>query len=166
MWRITEDFYIGTRRVDDWYSGRAGYRQGWPEGVELKQALLDQRQRDIQSGFTNSGIHRDDLVMTSQGRKASEVLSRGQSKRLGIALVLAALRLVNKYSQQRIILLIDDLRSELDQAAQKRVYHQLLEMDLQLFISNIDGAASDALETKEFKMFHVKHGTIRPQNLS
>jgi len=142
------------------------YRQGWPEGVELKAALLDQRQRDIQSGFTNSGIHRDDLVLTSQGRKVGEVLSRGQSKRLGIALMLAALRLVNQCSQQRIILLIDDLQSELDLSAQKRVYQQLMEMDLQLFISNIDSKVPEALVAKEVKMFHVEHGIIKPRNFS
>ena len=129
------------------------YRQGWPEGIELKRSLLDQRQRDIQSGFTNSGIHRDDLVLTSQGRKVSEVLSRGQSKRLGIALMLAALRLVNKSSQQRIILLIDDLQSELDLAAQKRVYQQLMEMDLQLFVSNIDSECRRLSRQKNLKCF-------------
>ena len=142
------------------------YRQGWPEGIELKEALLDQRKRDIQSGFTNSGIHRDDLVLTSRGKKVGEVLSRGQSKRLGIALMLAALRLVNQSSQQRIILLIDDLQSELDLAAQKRVYRQLMDMDLQLFVSNIDSAVPQALAAKEFKMFHVEHGTIKPRIFS
>jgi len=142
------------------------YRQGWPVGADLKETLLEQRQRDIRSGFTNSGIHRDDLVLTSQGRKVSEVLSRGQSKRLGIALMLAALRLVRQCNQQRIILLIDDLQSELDPAAQKRVYQQLLEMDLQLFVSNIDSEVPEALAAKEFKMFHVEHGTIKPRNFS
>jgi len=142
------------------------YRRGWPERFELAESLLEQRPRDIQSGFTNSGIHRDDLVLTSQGRKVGEVLSRGQSKRLGIALMLAALRLVNRNSRQRIILLIDDLQSELDQAAQKRVYRQLLGMDLQLFVSNIDSEVPEALAAKEFKMFHVEHGTIKPRNFS
>ncbi|MCP4471838.1 MAG: DNA replication/repair protein RecF [Gammaproteobacteria bacterium] len=142
------------------------YRQGWPESLELKESLIEHRQRDVQSGFTNFGVHRDDLILTSQGRKVGEVLSRGQSKRLGIALMLAALKLVNKCSQQRIILLIDDLQSELDLDAQKRVYQQLREMDLQLFISNIDSGKPEALAAKEFKMFHVEHGTIKPRNFS
>jgi DNA replication and repair protein RecF len=142
------------------------YRQGWPEGTDLGETLIEQRQRDIRSGFTGSGIHRADLVLTSEGRKVDEVLSRGQSKRLGIALMLAALRLVCRCNQQRIILLIDDLQSELDFEAQERVYRQLQEMDLQLFISNIDVAAPQALAAKEFKMFHVEHGTIKPRNFS
>jgi len=160
---------IFARGLDDLLHGipvELKYRQGWPEGVELEKALVECRQRDIKTGFTNLGVHRDDLLLTSGGRKVSEVLSRGQSKRLCIALILAALRLVNQNNQKRIILLIDDLQSELDQAAQKRVYQQLMEMDLQLFISNIGSEVPEALETKEFKMFHVEHGTIKPRNFS
>ena len=139
------------------------YRQGWPEDIDLKESLLEHRQRDIKSGFTSTGIHRDDLVLTSKGRKVDEVLSRGQGKRLCIALMLAALRLVRQSSQQRIILLIDDLQSELDLAARERVYRQLLDMDLQLFVSNIDNDESEVLTAKDFKMFHVEHGTIKPR---
>ncbi len=142
------------------------YQKGWREGTDLKEAMLEQRQRDIRSGFTNAGIHRDDLVLTTGGRRVGEVLSRGQSKRLSVALMLAALRLVNRYDQKRIILLIDDLHSELDPEAEERVYRQLLEMDLQLFISNIDSDVPQPLKEKEFKMFHVEHGIIKPRNFS
>jgi DNA replication and repair protein RecF len=142
------------------------YRRGWSDGVDLKDALIRHRQRDIQTGFTNCGIHRDDLVLESLERKAGEVLSRGQIKRLGIALMLAALRLVSRSSRHRIILLIDDLQSELDLSAQTRVYEKLMEMDLQLFVSNICGEVPEALRAKEFKMFHVEHGIIKPRNFS
>ena len=142
------------------------YQSGWPSDKGLDQAMREQRHKDIRSGFTTQGIHRGDLVLSSRGRKVGEVLSRGQSKRLGLALMLAALKLVNDNNSQRIILLIDDLHSELDTEAQTRVYRQLLDMDLQLFVSNIDNAVPEGLEAKEFKMFHVEHGTIRPQNFS
>lgn len=142
------------------------YRRGWAEDVDLLGALGQQRKRDIQSGFTNVGVHRDDLVFTSSGRKATEVLSRGQSKRLCLALLMASLKMVGHKSGKRIILLIDDLHSELDQSAQKKVYQQLAGMDLQLFISNIDSQLPAGLQAKEFKMFHVEHGTIKPRNIS
>ncbi len=139
---------------------------GWNEDMELKQAMVAERQRDIRGGFTASGIHRDDLVLKSNGIRVDEVLSRGQSKRLCLALLLAALRLVGERSGKRIILLIDDLNSELDADARDKVYSQLRGMDLQLFISNIDSSAPAALQAKEFKMFHVEHGTIKPRNFS
>jgi DNA replication and repair protein RecF len=142
------------------------YKQGWTPGKSLTDSLKDQRDRDIRSGFTGAGVHRDDLELTTQGKFIGEVLSRGQSKRVCLVLLLAVLKLVNDISGEPVILLIDDLHSELDRHAQKLVYQQLLQMDLQLFISNIDKLAPGALEAKEFKMFHVEHGIIKPRNFS
>lgn len=142
------------------------YLQGWPRDKTLVQSLEDQRDRDIRAGFTGVGIHRDDLELTTQGRKAGEVLSRGQSKRVCLVLLMAVLQLVNNTSSDPVILLIDDLRSELDRAAQELVYRQLIQMDLQLFISNIEPAVPSALEAKEFRMFHVENGIIKPRNYS
>ena len=142
------------------------FRRGWSGADSLEEALVAQRRRDIHSGFTNSGIHRDDLLLTSRGVKVGEVLSRGQSKRLCLALLLAALKLVGQQSGKRIILLIDDLHSELDENARACVYQQLARLDLQLFVSNIDNVVPGALQAKEFKMFHVEHGIIKPRNFS
>jgi DNA replication and repair protein RecF len=142
-----------------------GYRQGWEQGETLERQLAAHRKRDIRAGFTGVGIHRDDIELTSRGRKAAETLSRGQSKRVCIALLLATLVVVNEDAGKPVILLIDDLHSELDQESQSVVYRQLAEMELQLIISNIDDAIPVGLQAKEVKMFHVKHGTIRPRNL-
>eukprot|EP00494_Astrolonche_serrata_P019267 UN19470 len=119
--------------------------------------MQDARQRDLKSGFTTRGIHRDNLQLTSDGRPVSEILSRGQSKRLYLALLLAALELVGRNSLNRIILLIDDLGAELDQQSQQLIYDQLLRLDLQLFITNVENGIPAGLEAKEVKMFHVEH---------
>jgi DNA replication and repair protein RecF len=142
------------------------YQQGWADDLSLVDAFKSNRERDIRSGFTNAGIHRGDLRFISQGRNASEILSRGQSKRLCLALLLAALKVVSKSRQNRVILLIDDLNSELDSKAQNTVYQQLVDMDLQMFISNIDSAVPEAINGKEIKLFHVEHGIIRPRIFS
>jgi DNA replication and repair protein RecF len=142
------------------------FRQGWSQKLELGEALLSQRGRDIQSGFTNSGIHRDDLMISSRGKNVNEHLSRGEGKRLCLALFLAALTLVGRKTGKRIILLVDDLHSELDAEAQADIYKQFGKLDLQLFISNIDSTIPGPLQAKEFKMFHVEHGIIKPRNFS
>jgi DNA replication and repair protein RecF len=142
------------------------YRQGWAEDLCLGDAIKSNRERDIRSGFTNAGVHRDDIRFKCQGRNANEILSRGQSKRLCLALLLAALKLVSTSRQDRIILLIDDLHSELDATALNIIYQQFIGMGLQIFISNIDSIVPSALEGKEFKLFHVEHGIIKPRNFS
>jgi recombinational DNA repair ATPase RecF len=68
---------------------------------------------------------------------------------------------VREKSDSSIILLIDDLRSELDEASQQSVFSELIDIGLQLFIANIEGDIPGALRGKEFKMFHVEHGMIK-----
>ena len=142
------------------------YRPGWPEELSLADALKQNRDRDFQAGFTQYGIHRDDVILKAGENPAAEILSRGQGKRLCLALLLGALKLVGRKSQNRMILLIDDLHSELDTTAQAQIYSQLLELDLQLFVSNIDIHVPGPLKGKEFEMFHVEHGTIKPRIFS
>lgn len=142
------------------------YKPGWTEKDGLAEALSKARETDIRRGFTSVGIHRDDLCLISDGRNASEVLSRGQAKRLCLALILAILMIVKKGRDSGIILLIDDLNSELDPDARNSIYQQLLEMDLQLFISNIEAVVPSAFTSKEVKMFHVEHGIIKPRIFS
>ena len=69
------------------------YRQGWSQDKSLAQTLEDQRDRDIRFGFTASGIHRDDLVLTTEGKSVGEVLSRGQSKRVCLVLLLSLIHI-------------------------------------------------------------------------
>ena len=142
------------------------YQPGWPTERSLEETLKHDRERDRHAGFTHSGIHRDELRFSQAGRPVTEVLSRGQGKRLCLALVVAALNLVGRHSERKIILLIDDLHSELDNEAQTLVYRQLDRLDLQLLISNVDQRVSPPLRDKVFKMFHVEHGTINARNLS
>jgi DNA replication and repair protein RecF len=142
------------------------YQQGWTDGEALAHSLEKTRERDIKTGFTNIGIHRDDLKLTTNGIPVIETLSRGQSKRLCLALLLSALKLVNDSCQNQIILLIDDLHSELDEQARNKVYQQLLGLDLQLFVSNIKTDIAEVIRGKEYKMFHVEHGIIKPQKFS
>ncbi len=142
------------------------YRTGWPDGRALSDVLAAERKRDIAAGYTRFGIQRDDLLLRVEGRPAGEILSRGQAKRLCLAMLLAALTRVGQAVSKRIVLLIDDLHSELDPSARQRVYERLQSLDLQLFISNIDATLPAPIAAEEFKMFHVEHGIIKPRNFS
>jgi len=142
------------------------YQQGWAEQGTLLQCLAKNREKDIRTGYTGVGIHRDDISMTTRNRKVGEVLSRGQSKRVCLALLMAVLQLVNDACGSTVVLLIDDLHSELDNMARELVYREFAGMKIQLFISNIDNSVPAGIDVKECKMFHVEHGIIRPRNFS
>ncbi len=142
------------------------YRPGWNAELDFIDALKANRARDERLGYTSIGVHRDDLVMVSEGRPVAEVLSRGQGKRVCLALMLAALTRVAQEHEGRIILLIDDLNSELDPGAQRLVYDRLGKLELQLFVSNIEAGVPEPLREKDLRLFHVEHGTIKPRNFS
>ena len=142
------------------------YEQGWPIDKSLEDSIKDSKSRDVKSGFTNYGIHRDNIKINSNGISASDVLSRGQQKRLCIALQIALLKIVKTNTGKSIILLIDDIASELDENSQKLAFEYLFEIDVQVFITNIDSAIPKPLRHKEFKMFHVEHGIITPRKIS
>lgn len=139
------------------------YEQGWPTGKTLKQSMNESRSRDIKSGFTHCGIHRDNLKLTTNGLPVVQVLSRGELKKLCIALQVSLLEIVKSRSSRPMILLVDDIASELDSKSQVIVFENLLDRGIQLFISNIETSIPEPLQDKEFKMFHVEHGIISPR---
>jgi len=140
---------------------RVDYVEGWPKDIELRQCLETNRDKDIRAGYTNYGVHRDNLKIMANGKPAAEVLSRGQLKSLCLALIVAALKIVKEKSGSSIILLIDDLNAELDKTTQYNIYQQLIDINLQLFITNIESSVPAALQGKDFRMFHVEHGIIK-----
>jgi DNA replication and repair protein RecF len=142
------------------------YEQGWRQDKELLDCLIDSRGKDIKTGFTNIGIHRDNLKIMSKGLPVAQVLSRGQLKRLCIALQIIILGIVKKNTNKELILLVDDLGSELDSSSQKLILNLLVETGVQLFITNVDSTISVPIKNKEFKMFHVEHGIISTRKTS
>ena len=142
------------------------YQQGWPAPISLQESLKKNREKDIRAGFTHAGIHRDNLQILADGHPAAEELSRGQLKRLSLALLIAALKILKRRSNRPLILLVDDLCAEMDESAQSKVYETLLKIGLQLFITNIESDVPEAIKGKDFKMFHVEHGMIKPRKFS
>ena len=139
------------------------YQAGWDKALGLLKTLKENKQKDIRNGFTGQGVHRDNINILSNGRPVKDVLSRGQLKRLTIVLLIAALKIVAKPKEYPIILLVDDLTAEIDQKSEEIIYSALSKIDLQVFITNIREGIPQALKGKDFKMFHVEHGMIKPQ---
>jgi DNA replication and repair protein RecF len=142
------------------------YEQGWRFDQELSDSLKESRGKDIKVGYTNIGIHRDNIKLMTKGLPVAQVLSRGQLKRLCVALQIIILGIVKKNTNKELILLVDDLGSELDLSSQKLILNLLIETGVQLFITNVDNTIPLSLKNKEFKMFHVEHGIISTRKTS
>lgn len=101
----------------------------------LKQ--LEARQAsDIERGYTSVGPHRDDFIVTFDGRPASEVASRGETRTTLLALKVLELEIVEESRQQKPLLLLDDVFSELD-GARRRALTEVIK-GYQTFITTTD----------------------------
>jgi DNA replication and repair protein RecF len=138
------------------------YRVGWDSNMELGEVYKKQRERELRYGYTLYGIQRDTIKITSKGHSSNSVLSRGQLKRLSIALILSQVKLVMESTAQSVIVLIDDLTSELDSKAVELIRNKLQNMDIQVFLTDIGNKSIDLGNDQVYSLFHVEHGMIRP----
>jgi DNA replication and repair protein RecF len=89
--------------------------------VELAQARL--RERSLRSTFL--GPHRDELLLSLNGRPADQYGSEGQKRSIGLALKMAQAEYLTKLHGSPPVLLIDDVMGELD-ALRRRSFLPLL----------------------------------------
>jgi DNA replication and repair protein RecF len=85
------------------------------------EALQERRAEEFRRGVTVVGPHRDEIEFQIDGRDLSAFGSRGQQRLAVIAYKLAETDLIATSSNERPILLLDDVLSELD-----RVHRDLL----------------------------------------
>jgi DNA replication and repair protein RecF len=69
---------------------------------------------DQQKGFTSSGPHREDMLVSFDNHPAQDVASRGETRTAVLALKIIELELVRSARDTVPILLLDDVFSELD----------------------------------------------------
>jgi DNA replication and repair protein RecF len=91
---------------------------------------------DVARGFTAYGPHRDDLEVFIGGHAVQEAASRGETRTMVLALKIMELQLLEELRQEKPLLLLDDVFSELD--GKRR--HALTEFlkDYQTFITTTD----------------------------
>lgn len=137
------------------------WQSGWKKDCDLVTALNKAQRQDLQQGFTSVGPHRAELKLIIDKYPVSQVLSRGQMKRLIISLIKLQLNLVRSDQRREVTLLLDDLNSELDEEGQRNIFESLDQPGIQVFFSNIEHVIPDWMTTDSLQRFHVEHGMIR-----
>ncbi|MDD3067294.1 MAG: DNA replication/repair protein RecF [Acholeplasmataceae bacterium] len=85
----------------------------------FKNHLLKQQRQDILYQSTLAGPHRDDFYIEFNGFDAKGYASQGEQRLIVVTLKLALLKLIENETKQKVILLLDDVLSELDQDKQQ-----------------------------------------------
>jgi DNA replication and repair protein RecF len=102
----------------------------------LLHKLESNLELDVIRGYTASGPHRDDLKAKIDGHEVSEAASRGETRTLVLALKIMELRLLEESRNQKPILLLDDVFSELDTVRRQALTRYVA--DYQTFITTTD----------------------------
>lgn len=97
------------------------------------QMLMENRKKDIESKFTTIGPHRDDIDFKVNSMSSKKFASQGEIRSIVLALKLAEIDLIEKFSKKKPILLLDDVFSELDKSRAKYLSQSLDKM--QTFIT-------------------------------
>ena len=150
---VAEDF------LSELGSVRLTYHSGWNPDRSLGEALEEQRDKDRELGYTRAGPHRADWRVSFEKAPSREYLSRGQTKLVALACVLAQARLFFDSLGEWPILCLDDLVSELDVAHLDLVMKHVSATSAQVWITstqpwNRAGAA------QEMTMFHVEQASV------
>jgi DNA replication and repair protein RecF len=142
--------------------GEVGLRckRGWPDGIDLADALQEQRFRDRARGHTTYGAHRADWSIAFANAPLREHLSRGQEKLTALACLLAQAALFARARGEWPVVCLDDLASELDQAHQHAVVAELQAAGAQVLLTGTE--LPTPLKAVAHRLFHVEQGNVAP----
>lgn len=101
--------------------------------------LHERIEKDTQRGFTGAGPHREDITFGIDGHNALNTASRGETRSLILMCKLVELKLLEAEKEDKPILLLDDVFSELDSARRRALTEYL--SDYQTIITTTDADA-------------------------
>ncbi|MDO5147234.1 MAG: DNA replication/repair protein RecF [Eubacteriales bacterium] len=126
---------------------------------ELRDALWSKRDRDIKMGATSVGPHRDDIAFQSNGIDIRKFGSQGQQRTAALALKLSEIRLIEKVSGEKPVLLLDDVLSELDSHRQNYLLEHISDIQTMISCTGLEEFVNARLSMD--KIFRVDQGKIK-----
>lgn len=141
------------------YEPSGAYEEGPEAALEQMRSL---RRRELITGFSLSGPHRDILRFETEGRDAAEVLSSGEVKMTVLFLKLAKIDLYRQTGDDRPVFVFDDIDAELDLPVTERLI-SFVGHQVQLFTSSAKEEVLDRLDLGAHKRFRIRSGRVLEQ---
>lgn len=118
------------------------------------------RAEEFRRGMTVIGPHRDGLTFTIDGRDLAAYGSRGQQRLCVVAFKLAESDLIKAETDERPVLLLDDVLSELDATHRARLLSAIAHTDSQLIVTSADPESLDDPALRAIPEVEVRQGEI------
>ena len=131
---------------------------GWEKEEDLYILLKNKREIDFRRKSTTVGPHKADIRFLIESIEAKQILSRGEQKLFSILWCCAQHEVLRKLYNINAVLIIDDIKSELDDSTFNVFLNLLGFLNNQIIFSCIDDHFSSKIESdfREFKKFHVE----------
>ena len=124
--------------------------------------LFEQRERDIQSGTTSVGPHRDDIGFLVNGTDIRRYGSQGQQRTAALSLKLSEIRLIEEITGDKPVLLLDDVLSELDHNRQNYLLDSISGIQTIISCTGLDEFVQGRITLD--RILRVERGTVRTEN--
>lgn len=121
-----------------------------------EELLAAHHERDLAQGFTSVGPHRDDFLLSINGKHLAETGSRGESRSAVLALKLCELNFLEEQTGQKPLLLLDDVFSELDEKRQAALSELMTNHQCILTTNTLHPAQNH----EGYRIFRVEKGLI------
>ncbi|MCL2586752.1 MAG: DNA replication/repair protein RecF [Firmicutes bacterium] len=121
----------------------------------LQESLQAAREKDMRLKTTTVGPHRDDIKIVLDGKDARLFASQGQQRTIALSLKLAELKVFERLTGERPILLLDDVLSELDESRQARLLEIIQETQ-----AIVTTTATKNLPLV-FSIFNIEGGSVK-----
>ena len=124
--------------------------------------LIRGREKDLKTGSTSVGPHRDDLEFLIDGVDIRKYGSQGQQRTCALSLKLSEIKLVEKVIDEKPVLLLDDVMSELDSKRQNDLLSSLDDMQILLSCTGVDEFIKNRFHID--KIFEIKDNSAIEMN--
>ncbi|HNU90908.1 MAG TPA: DNA replication and repair protein RecF [Spirochaetota bacterium] len=130
----------------------------------INDKILGLRKKDIAAGTTTAGPHRDDYILYHEnGRLFSACSSQGQKRTASIALKNAERISIEKATGERVVVMIDDVFSELD-AERRENLVESLHGENQVIFTMVNTGSLDTIAFSNARMFKTgPSGAVRAE---
>lgn len=129
----------------------------------FKNKLLKSQKDDIYAGYTNFGVHRDDLSIMIDNKNARSFASQGQQRSAVLSMKLAEASVLKDKNGEQPVILLDDVLSELDVSRQDYLLNKLY--DKQVFITCCEADVTAKLMSENKALFNIVSGNVKNMSI-
>ena len=132
-----------------------------PDKLSLAARLTENIEREIIVGSTLYGTHKDDVVLSLNGKEAKLYASQGQQRSIVLSMKLAEAEIAREIGGEFPVILLDDVFSELDESRRRFILDSLGQSeDRQIIITSCEPDVIPESGSEQVNFLRVEDGRV------